>query len=107
MSSAFATVVIGHSMHCRDYYRSDVSETLRIYNSHLSRIDVITYETPSPVLSEHAHQRCRAMVTNHYLSRKKTKTRTPGRRLQTVPRTFDGATDGCWGTPTRSRSAAA
>lgn len=41
---AFATVVIGHSMHCPGYDRSDVSEVLRIYNSHLSRIEVITYE---------------------------------------------------------------
>jgi hypothetical protein len=41
---AFATVVIGHSMHCGDYSRVDVSEALRIYNSHLSRIEVVTYE---------------------------------------------------------------
>ena len=41
---AFTTVVIGHSMHCSDYSRADVSEALRIYNSHLSRIEVITYE---------------------------------------------------------------
>ena len=31
-------------MHCPSYDRSDVSEVLRIYNSHLSRIEVITYE---------------------------------------------------------------
>jgi hypothetical protein len=41
---AFATVVIGHSMYCTDYRRADVSEALRIYNSHLSRIEVVTYE---------------------------------------------------------------
>jgi hypothetical protein len=40
---AFATVVIGHSMHSPDYDRYDMSEFLRIYNSHLSRIEVITY----------------------------------------------------------------
>jgi hypothetical protein len=41
---AFATVVIGHSMYCPDFDRSELSEVLRIYNSHLSRIEVITYE---------------------------------------------------------------
>lgn len=41
---AFATVLIGHSMHCDGYSWTDVSDALRIYNSHLSRIEVITYE---------------------------------------------------------------
>lgn len=41
---AFATVVIGHSMHCPGYSRADVSDALRVYNSHLSRIEVVTYE---------------------------------------------------------------
>lgn len=41
---AFATVVIGHSMYCSHDSRADVSEDLRTFNSHLSRIEVITYE---------------------------------------------------------------
>lgn len=41
---AFATVVIGHPMHCHSHSADQISEALRIYNSHLSRVEVITYE---------------------------------------------------------------
>lgn len=40
----FATVVIGHSAHVSEFSRIDISEALRTYNSHLSRIEVVTYE---------------------------------------------------------------
>ena len=40
---AFATVVIGHPDHVRDELREHVPETLRTYNAHLSRVEVITY----------------------------------------------------------------
>ncbi|MFD6949100.1 hypothetical protein A6A08_06990 [Nocardiopsis sp. TSRI0078] len=38
-----ATVVIGHPHHTEEDPRA-VHETLRVYNSHLSRIDVVTYQ---------------------------------------------------------------
>jgi hypothetical protein len=38
-----ATVVIGHSRHTKEDPRA-VHEALRVYNSHLSRIEVITYQ---------------------------------------------------------------
>lgn len=41
---AFATVVIGHSAHLAGFDRAQVSEALRTYNSHLARIEVVTYE---------------------------------------------------------------
>jgi hypothetical protein len=42
---AFATVVIGHIKHNRgDVPEEDFYRTLRIYNSHLSRIEVLTYD---------------------------------------------------------------
>jgi hypothetical protein len=41
---AFATVVIGHPEHVGDpEIREHVPETLRTYNAHLSRVEVITY----------------------------------------------------------------
>ena len=41
---AFATVVIGHPDHVPDpTVRDQVAETLRTYNAHLSRVEVITY----------------------------------------------------------------
>ncbi|MEV6875951.1 Shedu anti-phage system protein SduA domain-containing protein [Amycolatopsis sp. NPDC051128] len=41
---AFATVVIGHPAHVPDAAaRDQVAETLRTYNAHLSRVEVITY----------------------------------------------------------------
>ncbi|SHG13165.1 protein of unknown function [Jatrophihabitans endophyticus] len=41
---AFATVVVGHPMHCTGFDSKRISEALRIYNGHLSRVEVITYE---------------------------------------------------------------
>lgn len=41
---AFATVVIGHPQHVADEEaRAQVADTLRTYNAHLSRVEVITY----------------------------------------------------------------
>lgn len=41
---AFGTVIIGHPDHIReDLTFEEVEETLRTYNSHLSRVEVITY----------------------------------------------------------------
>ncbi|MDX3192840.1 DUF4263 domain-containing protein [Streptomyces sp. MN03-5084-2B] len=40
---AFATVVIGHPLHVPDQVREHVPETLRTYNAHLGRVEVITY----------------------------------------------------------------
>ncbi|KDN23986.1 hypothetical protein DV20_00955 [Amycolatopsis rifamycinica] len=41
---AFATVVIGHPLHVPDpRVREQVPETLRTYNAHLGRVEVITY----------------------------------------------------------------
>lgn len=41
---AFATVVIGHPEHVPDAAaRAQVADTLRTYNAHLSRVEVITY----------------------------------------------------------------
>lgn len=43
---AFATVVIGHKEFLRSGFSTDdVAETLRTYNSHLGRIEVITYDS--------------------------------------------------------------
>ncbi|MEV6411814.1 Shedu anti-phage system protein SduA domain-containing protein [Kribbella sp. NPDC051718] len=43
---ASATVVIGHSQYVGDHISSlEVAETLRTYNTHTTRIEVITYET--------------------------------------------------------------
>lgn len=43
---ASATVVIGHPMYLHaEYSREEVGDVLRTYNSHLSRLEVITYET--------------------------------------------------------------
>lgn len=41
---AFATVVIGHPEHADRGTHEEISEAIRIYNSHLSRIEVLTYE---------------------------------------------------------------
>lgn len=41
---ATATVVVGHTDFTSEYTPEQVHETLRIYNSHLSRIEVITYD---------------------------------------------------------------
>jgi hypothetical protein len=40
---ASATVVIGHPLHAK-LDEAQINETLRIYNSHLSRVEVITYK---------------------------------------------------------------
>ncbi|WP_223198926.1 Shedu anti-phage system protein SduA domain-containing protein [Solihabitans fulvus] len=40
---AFATVVIGHPQYAEKVDAKDIAETLRTYNAHLSRIEVITY----------------------------------------------------------------
>ncbi|MGR6997195.1 hypothetical protein ACU686_02240 [Yinghuangia aomiensis] len=43
---ASATVVIGHPRYVREGITAqEVSETLRTYNTHATRIEVITYET--------------------------------------------------------------
>ena len=39
----FATVVIGHPKHCSAYSARQIKQTLRTYNAHLSRVEVITY----------------------------------------------------------------
>ncbi|MCB1282001.1 MAG: DUF4263 domain-containing protein [Salinibacterium sp.] len=41
---AQATVIIGHPKHCTSAPPDKVREAIRTYNSHLSRIEVITYE---------------------------------------------------------------
>jgi hypothetical protein len=43
-SRAFATVVIGHPQYVTDVAAEDLAKALRTYNSHLSRIEVITYQ---------------------------------------------------------------
>lgn len=40
----FATVVIGHPHHVRSADKHQVIQALRTYNSHLSRVNVVTYE---------------------------------------------------------------
>ena len=45
MRRAFATVVIGHPIHVTGVDAHVVDQTLRSYNSHLSRVEVITYAT--------------------------------------------------------------
>ena len=41
---ASVTVVIGHTAFVTGFTPQDVHETLRTYNSHLSRVEVITYD---------------------------------------------------------------
>jgi hypothetical protein len=41
---SFATVVVGHPAFLTDFTEEEVAETIRTYNSHLSRIEVITYK---------------------------------------------------------------
>jgi hypothetical protein len=41
---ASATIVVGHTDFVTDYTPEEIHETLRTYNSHLSRIEVITYD---------------------------------------------------------------
>jgi hypothetical protein len=45
MRRVFATVVIGHPAHVRDADARQVEQTLRTYNAHLSRVEVITWAT--------------------------------------------------------------
>jgi Domain of unknown function (DUF4263) len=45
MRRIFATVVIGHPAHAVGADARTVEQTLRTYNSHLSRVEVITYAT--------------------------------------------------------------
>lgn len=45
MRRVFATVVIGHPTHVRDVEVRQVEQTVRTYNAHLSRVDVITWAT--------------------------------------------------------------
>jgi hypothetical protein len=45
MRRVFATVVIGHPAHVRDVDARQVEQALRTYNSHLSRVEVITWAT--------------------------------------------------------------
>ena len=41
----FATVIVGHSVHCtKDIADNEASMALRVYNSHLSRVRVMTYD---------------------------------------------------------------
>src|ERR1700687_5948904 len=40
----FATVVVGHPQFATGFTEDEVAETIRTYNSHLSRIEVITYK---------------------------------------------------------------
>ncbi|MFE0249864.1 Shedu anti-phage system protein SduA domain-containing protein [Streptomyces sp. NPDC059010] len=44
MSRLCGTVVIGHSRHVPDYTKKQVDQTLRTFNSHLTRVQVLTYE---------------------------------------------------------------
>ena len=41
---AFATVVVGHPRFVGSFTEEEVAETIRTYNSHLSRLEVITYK---------------------------------------------------------------
>ena len=41
---AFATIVIGHPQYVEGYSDDQVSEAIRTYNSHLTRLEVITYK---------------------------------------------------------------
>lgn len=45
MRRAFATVVIGHPIHVVGTKAHVIDQTLRSYNAHLSRVEVITYAT--------------------------------------------------------------
>ena len=45
MRRAFATVVIGHPVHVVNASPRNIEQTLRSYNAHLSRVEVITYAT--------------------------------------------------------------
>jgi hypothetical protein len=45
MRRAFATVVIGHPIHVVGANARVIDQTLRSYNAHLSRVEVITYAT--------------------------------------------------------------
>jgi len=45
MRRAFATVVIGHPVHVIGANAHVIDQTLRSYNAHLSRVEVITYAT--------------------------------------------------------------
>jgi hypothetical protein len=45
MRRAFATVVIGHPVHMAGVSARVIDQTLRSYNAHLSRVEVITYAT--------------------------------------------------------------
>jgi Domain of unknown function (DUF4263) len=45
MRRAFATVVIGHPVHVVGVDSRVIDQTLRSYNAHLSRVEVITYAT--------------------------------------------------------------
>ncbi|MEU9348206.1 Shedu anti-phage system protein SduA domain-containing protein [Streptomyces sp. NPDC048278] len=44
MSRLCGTVVIGHSHHVPEYNRKQIDQTIRTFNSHLSRVQVLTYE---------------------------------------------------------------
>ncbi|MER7051969.1 Shedu anti-phage system protein SduA domain-containing protein [Streptomyces sp. NPDC000351] len=44
MSRLCGTVVIGHSRHVPDFTRKQIDQTIRTFNSHLSRVQVLTYE---------------------------------------------------------------
>jgi hypothetical protein len=41
----FATVVIGHPTHVADFDQHQIDQTIRTYNAHLSRVEVVTYES--------------------------------------------------------------
>lgn len=45
MQRVFATVVIGHPAHASGLESRQVEQTLRTYNAHLSRVEVITWAT--------------------------------------------------------------
>lgn len=43
MRRVFATIVIGHPVHVDGFDARQVEQTMRTYNSHLSRVEVITW----------------------------------------------------------------
>ncbi|MFE6156152.1 Shedu anti-phage system protein SduA domain-containing protein [Streptomyces sp. NPDC057889] len=44
MSRLCGTVVIGHSRHVRDHAKKSIDQAIRTFNSHLTRVQVVTYE---------------------------------------------------------------
>ncbi|MEU5135585.1 MULTISPECIES: Shedu anti-phage system protein SduA domain-containing protein [Streptomyces] len=44
MSRLCGTVIIGHSHHVSDYAKKSIDQAIRTFNSHLTRVQVLTYE---------------------------------------------------------------